>query len=78
MTPIIDEVLELLACSKSSYSIEDVARTLNIPITECEVVLNFLAKYGFIHYYDQMVQITPEMRKFVIDTSLKVILQISK
>ncbi len=65
----IDELLEFLARSGSSYRLDEVSRLVGIPYDNCEKIVQFLARHNFVHIDDSEVKINPKIRVFIIATS---------
>jgi len=72
----IDEILELLAARSSSFSLDEVSRSVSIPYDVCEKIVQFLAEYGFVRMNGLKVKISPETRKFIVATFEKTPLQL--
>ena len=67
MTTKMDVILEFMAENSCSYSIKDISITLNIPVNECEHIVNFLSKYNFIEAKGEEYQINSEIRDLILE-----------
>jgi len=61
---LIDRLLHLLFYG-GCYTVEDVARLLDIPPSKAEILLRFLLKYGFVSKEGGYYRISEEAKKLL-------------
>jgi len=73
----IDELLDFLATSGRSCTLDEISIFAGIPCDVCEKIVRFLAEYGFVRLNGSGVEINPKMRDLIIATSSKTLLELT-
>jgi len=71
----VDEILEFLAMSGESYTLDEISNSIGVPCEACKEIVRFLERYGFVRKDDSKVKINPKIRVFIIATSDKALPQ---
>lgn len=63
-----DKLLELLANTNEPQTLEKASKSLGIPYDLCQIISQFLTKYGFIQSKGNELRIAPNLSYFLAAT----------